>query len=778
MDTNRKIKLGFLGGLVLLGCVALTAVLATQRLVQDAQWVAHTHQVRSTIRELDAQIREAKSNVRSFLLTGDSSYVSRYRVSVDSAGESLRLLQRLTADNAGQQARLRTLSALFDDRVVSFEQTLALGAVRTRELPSGGSASRLAILLGGGETLSARIGDVIAAFDRVEQELLVQRARAERQSEKVVRFVIVAFVLAGAGIAWLLRRSIDGDLEAQRRADQLLRESEAKFSGILSIAADAIITVDDQQRIQHFNEGAEHIFGYAASELLGRPLDVLLPAALAASHRGHIAGFARASESARRMGDRRQVLGRRKNGDEFPADASISKLATSQGMLFTVVLRDISEQKRIERHEHVLAESGRKLVGSIEYENVVRVVTNLAVPDIGDWCVLDVLESRDDKPSFRRLVSQVADSEQTAGLLILETHVLDEDSPSRVLDVMRTRRAELVTHVDDEWLDARSDPRDVDSLRSLRVRSLLIVPLQTAEHLLGAMTVAAGESRRRLDAADLALAQALADRAALAIDNALHHRDARRATAVRDEVLSVVSHDLRNPLSAVSMCARTLLDHPPADEAARQRLYRSTLDAADWMHRLMQDLLDAASIDAGRLSVEMEPQSVPHLLEAGVHALSRRAETDGVRLAIECDSRMPLVNADGSRVLQVLSNLIGNAIKYSARGSMVTLGATPGRNEVILWVRDHGSGIAPEHLPHLFDRFWHLRGASRTHGTGLGLAIAKGIVAAHGGRIWVESTEAGGSTFYFTLAYSAGAVAPAHPIPRVPEPSVGLGHRS
>ena len=131
--------------------------------------------------------------------------------------------------------------------------------------------------------------------------------------------------------------------------------------------------------------------------------------------------------------------------------------------------------------------------------------------------------------------------------------------------------------------------------------------------------------------------------------------------------------------------------------------------------------------------------------------LSARAEAEQIRLAVECEHGMPLVNADAARVVQVLANLLGNAIKYSEQGSVITIGASRGTEDVTLWVRDHGSGISAEHLPHIFDRFWHLRGASRTRGTGLGLAIAQGIVTAHGGRIWVESREGVGSTFFFTL---------------------------
>jgi signal transduction histidine kinase len=220
---------------------------------------------------------------------------------------------------------------------------------------------------------------------------------------------------------------------------------------------------------------------------------------------------------------------------------------------------------------------------------------------------------------------------------------------------------------------------------------------------------------------------------------------------MRDRVLGVVSHDLRNPLSAVSMYAHTLLEHPPVDDGERRVLYRLTLDAVEWMHRMMEDLVDVASIDAGRLAVLLEPQLVAQIVEATLNMMSARAAADEVTLVTDVDPLTPLVSADAARVVQVLTNLVSNAIKFTPAGGRVTIGAAPRGTEVLFSVRDTGAGIAAEHLEHVFDRFWQHRGEGRRRGTGLGLAIARGIVAAHGGRIWAESSAGGGSTFHFTL---------------------------
>ena len=758
MDTKRKINLSFGGGLAVLGLVALTSIFATQRLIHDANWVSHTHEVRTVLRTLDAEVREAKSDVRSFLITGDSSYLTRYRIGLDSAETALASLKSLTSDNPEQQARLRELRQLLDRRIESLDSTIGLLPMIPR-VSSAGSTSRLAAQLAVGEALSARIGAAVSVLDSAEAALLATRARAERESEQGVRVIVVAFAVFGTALAWLMRRSIELDLERRARAEQALRESEAKFSGILGIAADAIITVDENQTIRHFNHGAEQIFGYHESEMLGKSLDVLLPGRLAAVHRGHIESFARDDTTARHMGERQQVFGRRKNGDEFPADASISKLLTSQGMLFTAVMRDVSEQKRLERHEHVLAEAGQRLIDTIEYDEVVRVIANLAVPEIADWCVVDLVETNEERRTFRRVASRNRLSvDSQPGLRALESVALDDDSPTRVIDVMRRGKAELLADIDREWLEAHSDPDECEALRTLGVHSLAIVPLVAGGTSIGALTVGVNEGRQALNSADLQLLHALAERATLAVVNARSHALALRATEIRDDVLSIVSHDLRNPLSAVSMCSRTLLEHPPASEAERNKLYRSTLEAADWMHTLMQDLLDVASIEAGRLAISPEPQSVLQMIEAGMDMLSTRAAAEEMQLATAVDRSTPLVSADASRILQVLSNLLSNAIKYSQRGGTVTVGATPRNGEVTIWVRDHGAGIAAEHLPYVFDRFWHLRGKSRTRGTGLGLAIAAGIVKAHGGRMWVESQVEVGSTFYFTLPVASTGV--------------------
>ena len=181
--------------------------------------------------------------------------------------------------------------------------------------------------------------------------------------------------------------------DEQQQLIAALRASEAKFSGILEIAADAIITIDDQQRVLHFNRGAEEVFGWQATDAVGQRLEVFLPARFRALHEGHVRTFGHATEHARRMGHRREVSGLRADGSEFPAEASISKLDLADGVrIYTVVLRDITERKRAEEAERFLAEAGARVAESLETARVERAIVDTAIPRLAEACILDTVD--------------------------------------------------------------------------------------------------------------------------------------------------------------------------------------------------------------------------------------------------------------------------------------------------------------------------------------------------------------------------------------------------
>ena len=222
------------------------------------------------------------------------------------------------------------------------------------------------------------------------------------------------------------------------------------------------------------------------------------------------------------------------------------------------------------------------------------------------------------------------------------------------------------------------------------------------------------------------------------------------AVRARDEVLAVVSHDLRNPVGTIAAAAELLADvpMPPARQAEHLEIITR---AANRINRLIQDLLDVAQIEAGRLSVRLKPVDLAEVIEEVVSQMRWESSEERVQLTVRVQTDLPAVNADRDRVVQVLANLIGNALKFTRAGGQVTVSASRVPDGVSVRVSDEGPGIEPEMERHLFDRFWkgHETG---TRGAGLGLAIVHGILQAHGSETQLETEVGRGSAFFFTLA--------------------------
>lgn len=575
-----------------------------------------------------------------------------------------------------------------------------------------------------------------------------------RQIAFVLAFVSAAIALAGA---WLLFR----ELGRRRDVERELRASRAKFEGILAIAADAIITVDEHQHILHFNHGAEQMFGYAESEVRGTHLSRLLPTRFRGAHDGHVTDFSRGGDVARRMGERRAIFGLRRDGREFPAEASISRLELSGTRLYTVVLRDISERVRAEESQRFLARAGGVLATSLDYDSTLRSVAHLAIPYLADCCVLDIIEG---KSQVRTLVSVHDDPARTKRLRALERgRGTASNWPFPVQEALSQGRRVVRRRLAPGWqeVDAAGDPR-LDDVAALGIHGFVTLPLVARERMLGTLTLVSTDPARDFDENDLALADELSHRAAFAIENAWLYQASQRATSARDDILGVVSHDLRNPLSAISMCARVLLDSPPDDAGARRELADAILQSTHLMQRLIQDLLDVATIESGHLKVHPHPEVLAPLVDVALNMVREAADERGVALERELAPVLPDVDVDAMRVEQVLANLLANAVKFTERGGRVVVKGEVNGGVIHLRVSDTGCGIPPEHLPHIFDRYWHARRQSRTVGTGLGLAIARGIVEAHGGTIAVESVLGAGTTFAFTLPVASGASGAAH----------------
>jgi PAS domain S-box-containing protein len=428
------------------------------------------------------------------------------------------------------------------------------------------------------------------------------------------------------------------------------------------------------------------------------------------------------------------------------------------------VTRDITERKRaeeerqrIDTEQRFLAKAGALMASSLDYELTLSAVGELVVRDFADWCIVDIID-HDERPVRLKVVS--AEPRLAPLAARLEQISLDRRRPHLGLTALETRRPFLIEQMTAEKLESLAQSADhLQLLRAIGPRSVMAVPLLIRGQLLGALVFIASTPSRVYGPGDLRLAEALAERAALAIENGHLYHEALRATRLRDEMLGVVAHDLRNPLAAIQMQATALKRKGSEPERRNPKPRETFLRAANRMNRLIEDLLDVSLSEAGQLGIERSRISARQLVADAVEAQRPLASPASLEVRLEPAGDLPDVLGDHSRLLQVLENLIGNAIKFTPGGGRITVGAAPRENEVLFWVADTGSGLSPDELPHVFDRFWQARKGARK-GAGLGLPIARGIVETHGGRIWVESTPGRGSIFFFTIPQATAVEEP------------------
>jgi len=418
----------------------------------------------------------------------------------------------------------------------------------------------------------------------------------------------------------------------------------------------------------------------------------------------------------------------------------------------------------------VLAQASAAVADSLDPDTALQQLARFLVSTLANYCVTYRL---DNDGSIRRVGLAHSDPGQQA---TVEQLVLAGpprlDDPYGVGAVLRTGEALLAADISAELLETSAqNAKHLEVLRRLAPRSSLVAPLQARGRTVGALALATTDlSERRYDEADLALVQELAGRAALLIDNARLYREARAATRARDEMLAVVSHDLRSPLGTIVTASELLGMNLPEERRARTR--DSLRSAAREMNRLLDDLLDVTRLEHGDLVLQVEPVDVAALVAEVISLHEPVAEERSMRLTHQVEAGVGRIEGDHDRLRQALSNLLGNALKFTPQGGAVSLSARAEDDVVRLEVADTGPGIPHEERPLLFDRFW--RGDRDSGGgVGLGLAIAKGIAEIHRGTIEVESSVGEGSLFTLVLPRSLGG--PDCGSPSDPGASRGVG---
>ncbi len=422
------------------------------------------------------------------------------------------------------------------------------------------------------------------------------------------------------------------------------------------------------------------------------------------------------------------------------------------GRLYAIggVSNEITDRKRREERDRLLARAGAALASSLDYEETLTTVANLLVPAMADWCIVDMA---DEQGHVRRLRVVHADPSKAALARSFRELALDPRRPHLLQAAMNAQEPVLMREVLPEYLDTIAQgPDDRRILAELSPRSMIQVPLVTRGRLLGLLGLISSDPNRRYDEEDLAFAEDLCARASLAVDNARLYGLATQAIRAREDVMRIVAHDLRNPLTALKIGVAALLRAQEAGTTAQDRWKLQSLSrSAERMERLISDLIDRVTLQAGQFRVQPERWPARQVLLEAVDAQRSVVAAASVELSVEAPEDLPEVLVDRNRIQQVFANLLGNAAKYTAAGGRVTIGAAASGTQVRFWVSDTGRGMTAEHLERMFDPFWRLEPSRGMGGLGIGLSIARDIVEAHGGRIWAESTLGKGTTVSFTL---------------------------
>lgn len=543
-----------------------------------------------------------------------------------------------------------------------------------------------------------------------------------------------------------------------------------RHSAILDAALDCAVSMNADGEIVGWNRAAEVTFGWSRAEALGTVMaDLIVPPSLRSAHN---AGFERYMKTGRtRYMDRRiEIRAIRRDGTEFPIELTITRVPGEQPPVFTGFIRDqsdykaaererlrlVEELKRAETAQRFLSEAGKELARSLDIETTLAAISRLAVPAIADWCVVDMME----QGKLRRVsVAHTDPSKEALAEDLARRYPQDPNARRGAAQVVRTGRTEFVPSIPDSVLvEVARDAEHLEMLRALGLNCYISTPIKGYDgQVLGVISLVRAECESPYTEADVLIAEELALRAATAIENARIYSEARAAIRSREDVLAIVSHDLRNPLDSISLSGNLLAMHlgrRGVGDTERKQV-EIIQRATGRMAHLIGDLLDMASIQAHRLSVDARATELMPLLNEACAAHEPLAVEANVALCRDLPADDGRALCDPARVQQVLSNLLGNAIKFCRPGDTVTLRARRQGGEFVVSVADTGPGMSQEELSEAFQRYWTAKRDGKK-GTGLGLFVAKGIVEAHGGRIWGESRRGEGTAIHFTLPTAGG----------------------
>jgi PAS domain S-box-containing protein len=548
-----------------------------------------------------------------------------------------------------------------------------------------------------------------------------------------------------AGVVLVFR-----DVTEARRAVQ----ARLHLAAIVESSDDAIISKTLDGIITSWNRAAERLYGYTAAEAVGKPLSIIAPP----DQPDELPELMKRLQNGEQI-EHHETVRVRKDGSRVDVSLAISPIKNAEGKIIgaSKIARDITARKRNEASLRFLAEASKVLGEILDVNSTLQRVARLAVPYFADWCAVDLLE---DETSLRRVAVAHVDPAKVALARDLQRrYPPDPGARLGVWNIVRTGQSELASELPDSLLEQTvHDPEMLGVIRELGLKSYMGVPLILRGKTIGVLTFVAAESGHRYDAAELRLAEDLAHRAAIAIDNARLYSELRDADRRKDEFLAMLAHELRNPLAPIRN-ALQVMKMAGASGRDFDRARQITERQLQHMVRLVDDLLDVSRIMRGRIELRKETVDLAQVIAHAVETAHPILDSQGQELILSIPPGPLWLEADPTRLAQVISNLLHNAAKFSERPRRVWLSAElagddKGRPEAVLRVKDEGAGIAPQLLPHLFDLFVQGdRSPERAQGgLGIGLTVVRKVIELHGGTVTAHSEGSGkGSEFVVRL---------------------------
>jgi PAS domain S-box-containing protein len=528
--------------------------------------------------------------------------------------------------------------------------------------------------------------------------------------------------------------------------DRRRAEKATRFQAhLLDIVEQAVIATDLDGRVTYWNRFAAQLYGQPAAERLGHVITDLTTAPSSRVVAETVMERLLAGESwSGEFGVQRR------DGKSFPIQLTQAPIYDEREHLVGVVgvSVDITERKRVEERLHFLAEASALLARSLDAETTLANLGRLAVPWLADWCSVNLLDAHD---ALVRVAGHHVDPAKEAMFNDLRRrHPPRAPELRLLLERERPGSPMLIADVSDADLAAiAGDAEQLAVYRRAGFRSAMIVPLYAAERLMGVIILATGESGRRYGRDDVAVAEDLAYRAALGLENTRLYQDARAAIRTRDDFLSIAAHELKTPVTSLmgySQMLQRRLEGQPAMSERDLRALRVIREQTERLAKLVASLLDISRIETGHFALDRRPLDLCGLVRAQVEAA--QSTLDRHTLTYHCAGASLIVEGDAMRLEQVVQNLVQNAIKYSPDGGPITVRVERQDGLAAIAVSDRGIGIPHDAQGHLFERFFRApNAAGLSGGIGIGLYVVKEIVEQHGGSVGIASVEGEGSTF-------------------------------